>query len=733
MSAAAAHDRWRLPIQGMTCAGCAQRVEQALAGVPGVTRAEVNLASERAAVETLAGRVRAADLIAAVRRAGYDASVDDGDAAAEERLQQARAQRQRAEGLQVLIAAALSAPLLLPTFGVRLAPALQLLLAAVVQFVFGARFYVGAWKALRARAGNMDVLVSLGTTAAFGLSVYQLLRHPGAALYFDASAVVITLVRLGKWLEARAKGSTVSALRSLMALRPERARIERNGQESELAVAAVALGDVVIVRPGERIPVDGAVIGGSSDVDESLLTGESLPVTKRLGDLVTGGSINGIGLLRVETRAIGAQSTLARVIALVEAAQAHKAPVQRLVDRVAAGFVPVVLLVALAALLGGWWVRGDIAAALLAAVSVLVIACPCALGLATPTALVVGTGVAARAGILIRDLEALERVQQLDTVVLDKTGTLTAGKPVVTEIIAAATEAAAASSNAQQELLRLVATAQRGSEHPLASAVLARAADLPMLELEEFRGRPGLGLSARIEGRQIVVGNRALMLESGVPLDAADAHAERLESEGRTLMWVAELGERPRWLGLIAVFDPLKPGAGEAVQELKSRGLDLVLLTGDHARSAAAVAAALGIQTVRAGVRPADKIAEIQRLQHSGRRVGMVGDGVNDAPALAAADVGIAMGSGAQVALESAGITLMRSDPRLIAAAIDVSAVTYRKIRQGLFFAFVYNVLAMPAAALGLLSPMIAGAAMALSSISVVGNALLLRRWQPHS
>ncbi len=732
MSAVRAHDRWVLPIQGMTCAGCVRRVEQALTALPGVTRAEVNLASERAVVEALGGSVRGPDLIAAVRGAGYDASIDADDAVAEQRLQQARARRQHIEGLQVLAAGALSAPLLLPMFGAALDPRLQLLLAAVVQFVFGARFYVGAWKALRARAGNMDLLVSLGTTAAFGLSLYQLLRRPGAALYFDASAVVITLVRLGKWLEARAKSSTVSALRSLMALRPERARVERDGQESELPILAVAVGDVVVVRPGERIPVDGAILSGSCDVDESLLTGESLPVAKGIGDAVTGGSINGTGWLRIETRAIGERSTLARVIALVEAAQAHKAPVQRLVDRVAAVFVPVVLLVALAALLGGWWLRGDIATALLAAVSVLVIACPCALGLATPTALMVGTGVAARAGILIRDLEALERVQQLDTVVLDKTGTLTAGKPVVTEVVVAQNEdAGGASTDAEQELLRLVATAQRASEHPLAGAVLAKVADLPTLKLEEFRSLPGLGLAARIDGRPIVIGNRALMLESGVPLAAAEAHAARLEAAGRTLMWVGELGAHGRWLGLIAVADPLKAGAEQAVRELQSRGLDLVLLTGDHARSAAAVAATLGIETVRAGVRPADKIAEVQRLQQAGRRVGMVGDGINDAPALAAADVGIAMGSGAQVALESAGITLMRSDPRLIAAAIDVSAVTYRKIRQGLFFAFVYNVLAMPAAALGLLSPMIAGTAMALSSVSVIGNALLLRRWHP--
>ncbi len=735
--AAAAPMRLTLSIHGMTCAGCTRRVEQALAAVPGVARAQVNLATERASVVGIDAAPHAAELIAAVRAAGYDAALLGDDAAAERGLEAARLRRDRREGLWVLACACLSAPLLLPMAAIPLPGWLELVLAAPVQFIFGARFYVGAWRALRARSGNMDVLIALGTSSAFGYSLYLLLAHNPAPLYFDAAAVVISLVRLGKWLEARAKRSTMSALRSLMLLRPERARVQRAAQEIELPIDAVAVGDVVIVKPGERIPVDGRVISGASDADESLLTGESLPVSKHPGDHVTGGSINGTGLLQVATTAVGAQSTLARVIALVETVQSNKAPVQRLVDRVAGIFVPVVLGVALAALLGGWLIHGDVSSAIMAAVSVLVIACPCALGLATPTALLVGTGVAARAGILIRDLEALERVHRLNALVLDKTGTLTEGRPVVTELIAAddcvGTNGPAVMgelSRAQSELLRLAAAAQSGSEHPLARAVLARAVGLTPLRLDEFHSRPGLGISARVDGRRLLVGSRELMLEAGVPIAPAEPHAERLESQARTIMWLGTL-DPPRWLGLIAVTDPLRPTARQAVELLRSRGLELSLLTGDNPRSAAAVAAALGIERVLAGQQPADKVAEVQRLQRAGKLVGMVGDGVNDAPALAVADVGIAIGSGADVALESAGITLMRPDPRLIGDAIAVSDATYRTIRQGLFFAFLYNVLAMPAAAFGLLSPVIAGAAMALSSLSVVGNALRLRGWRP--
>lgn len=708
----------------MTCATCAGRVEKALSSVPGVTLAEVNLASEKASIEGVAGILKPADLIAAVRRAGYDAELLTGDAARDRQIIAADERRLKHETLRIMAAVALSAPLLLSMFGIMLPAWLQLALATPVQFVIGARFYVSAWKALRAFTGNMDLLVSLGTSAAYFYSLYLMFAGPpGGHLYFEAAAVVIALIMVGKWLETRAKRSTAVAIQALMSLRPERARVERRSGEVEVPVAAVAIGDVVVVRPGERLPVDGVVASGHSEVDESLLTGESLPVAKNPGDKVTGGSINGGGLLRIETTAVDAQSTLSRIIALVKNAQAKKPPVQRLVDRVAAIFVPVVVAVALVAFFGWWLIGGNFTAGIISAVSVMVIACPCSLGLATPTALMVGTGAAAKAGILIRDAEALERAHRLDTVILDKTGTVTEGKPAVTEIMP--------HGIAEAELLSLAAAAQTGSEHPLAQAVLAKAKGLALPVLDDFQSYPGMGLMARVAGRRIAIGNRRLMRENAVPTDEMEAQASGLEERGRTVMWVAALEVPARLLGIIAVADPIKPTAAAAVRHLHEIGIETVLLTGDNERTAGAVAAQLGIKRVLAGVLPAEKAAEVQRLQAEGRHVGMVGDGVNDAPALAAADIGIAMGTGADVAMQTAGITLMRGDPLLIGDAIAVSRATYNKIRQGLFWAFIYNVIGMPAAALGLLSPVIAGAAMALSSVSVVSNALLLRRWRP--
>jgi Cu+-exporting ATPase len=726
-----AGERRELAISGMTCATCAMRVERALAAVPGVERAQVNLATNRGMVEGAVGALRPADLIAAVRRAGYEADLVTGDVARDREIAAAETRRMKGESRRLAVAVGLSVPLLLPALGLPLPGWLQLALATPVQFLVGARFYVGAWKALRARMGNMDLLVALGTSAAYFYSLYLLLaRAAGTHLYFDSAAVVIALVSAGKWLEVRAKRSTTAQIKALMSLRPERARVERGGAEIEIPASAVAVGDVVVVRPGERLPVDGTVIGGRSDVDESLLTGESLPVTKSPGDRVTGGAINGGGLLRIETTAVGDRSTLARIIALVEGAQAGKAPMQRLVDRVAGIFVPVVVALSVAAFLGWWLIGGDFTTAIIAAVSVLVIACPCSLGLATPTALVVGTGVAARAGILIRDAEALERAHRLDTIVLDKTGTLTEGMPKVTEVVPEGVS--------ERELLQLAAAAQAGSEHPLARAVLARASELasggdygPSAPLEDFQSHAGMGLTAQVGGRRVVIGNRRLLQSRGIRLEDGESQAQALEARGRTVMWVAVLEPQPTWLGLIAVADPVKPEAAAAVRHLDEIGIETVLLTGDNERTAAAVAAQLGIRRVLAGVLPEEKAAEVRRLQAQGRQVGMVGDGVNDAPALAAADVGFAMGTGADVAMETAGVTLMRGDPRLLGDAIAVSRATYRKIRQGLFWAFIYNVIGLPAAAFGILSPVIAGAAMALSSVSVVSNALLLRRWRP--
>ncbi|HEY3778328.1 MAG TPA: heavy metal translocating P-type ATPase [Rhizomicrobium sp.] len=719
-----AHETRELAISGMTCATCAGRVERALSAVPGVTRAEVNLASENASVEGIAGILKPADLVAAAQRAGYGAELRTGDVERDRQLVAADERRLRRETWRIAAAVVLSAPLLLPMFGIAPPAWLQLALATPVQFVIGARFYVAAWKALRAFTGNMDLLVSLGTSAAYFYSLYLMIAGPpGTHLYFEAAAVVIALVMVGKWLEARARRSTTAAIQSLMSLRPERARVERDGSEIEMPVAAVAIGDVVVVRPGERLPVDGSVTSGRSEVDESLLTGESLPVAKNRGDEVTGGAINGSGMLRIRTTAVGAQSTLSRIIALVENAQAKKPPVQRLVDRVAAIFVPVIVAVALAAFFGWWLLAGNVTAGVIAAVAVMVIACPCSLGLATPTALMVGTGAAAKAGILIRDAEALERAHRLDTVILDKTGTLTEGRPAVTEI--------APNVIGEAELLTLAAAAQTGSEHPLARAVLAKAAGLALPALEHFQSHAGMGLTAVVAGRRIAIGNRRLMHEKGIATEAMEPPAARLEEQGRTVMWIAALDAPARLLGFIAVADPVKPTAAAAVRHLHDIGIETVLLTGDNERTAAAVAAQLGIRRVLAGVLPGEKAAEVERLQAEGRHVGMVGDGVNDAPALAAADIGIAMGSGADVAMQTAGITLMRGDPLLIGDAIAVSRATYNKIRQGLFWAFIYNVIGIPAAALGFLSPVIAGAAMALSSVSVVSNALLLRRWRP--
>jgi Cu+-exporting ATPase len=713
-----------LAITGMTCAGCASRVEKVLGAVPGVTRATVNLATERASVDAPAGLVKPTDLVLAVQRAGYTAEPLVGDAEQDRQLFAAGARHLRHEAWWAAAGVVLSAPLLLPMFGVMLPPWVQLALATPVQFVIGARFYVAAWKALRAASGNMDLLVALGTSTAYGYSLALMLGgHAGHHLYFEGAAVVIALVVTGKWLEARAKRSTTAAIQALMSLRPARARVERDGAEFDLPAAAVAVGDVVVVRPGERLPVDGVVLTGDSQTDESLLTGESLPVAKGSGDRVTGGSINGSGLLRIETTAVGEQSMLSRIIALVDRAQTRKAPVQRLVDRVAAIFVPVVLLVGLTTLLVWWLVIGDFAGGLVAAVSVLVIACPCALGLATPTALMVGTGAAAKAGILIRDVEALERTHRLDVVVFDKTGTLTEGKPTVTDILPA--------HGSADELLIVAAAAQKGSEHPLARAVLAKAQGRQLPALSAFKSLAGKGLTARVGERPIALGNRRLLDELGVATEPLDGQAMRLQDSGRTVMWLAEIAPAPRLLGIIAVADPIRPTAKAAIRHLHEIGIETVLLTGDNQRTAATVAAQLGIRRVLAGVLPADKAAEIERLQAEGKRVGMVGDGVNDAPALAVADIGMAMGTGADVAMQTAGITLMRSDPRLVAEAIAVSRATYRKIRQGLFWAFIYNVVGMPVAALGLLNPVVAGAAMALSSVSVVSNALLLRRWRP--
>ncbi|WP_080418564.1 heavy metal translocating P-type ATPase [Burkholderia ubonensis] len=745
-----------LDIGGMTCASCTGRVEKALSNVPGVTRASVNLATERATVHGAAPLDPAA-LIAAVTAAGYRASRVAAPPAGASGLPAAAGApasqkpgatdadtRKRRDAIRernlVIAAALLSAPLIAPMFAApfgvdaMLNGWLQLVLASLVQFGFGARFYRAAWHAIKARAGNMDLLVALGTSAAYGLSLWMLLRdpmHPGH-LYFEASAVIITLVRFGKWLEARAKRQTTEAIRALNALRPDRARIVEHGVERDVPLAQVRVGTAVSIRPGERVPVDGRVVSGRSHIDESLITGESLPVAKDDGDPVTAGSINGEGALVVETTAIGAETTLARIIRLVESAQAEKAPIQRLVDRVSAVFVPAILGIAALTLIG-WLIAGAGAeTAILNAVAVLVIACPCALGLATPAAIMAGTGVAARHGVLIKDAQALELAQRATVIAFDKTGTLTEGKPSVTAFDAVGLP--------RDEALALAAAVQRHSDHPLARAVVAAhhadvaarggATSAPVAT--DARAVAGRGVEARVAGRLLALGSTRWRDELGIAVPPAlDARAAELERAGNTISWLMRADAPRAPLALIAFGDTVKPGARDAIAALAARGVASVLVTGDNRGSAAAVAASLGIGEVHAQVLPDDKarvVAELKRT-HDGI-VAMVGDGINDAPALAAADVGIAMATGTDVAMHTAGITLMRGDPSLVADAIDISTRTYRKIQQNLFWAFVYNLVGVPLAALGWLNPVIAGAAMAFSSVSVVTNALLLRRWK---
>ena len=721
-------ERLELALSGMTCASCAGRIERALAQQPGVLSVSVNLASERAQLQLLRGTDTNA-LLQAVSQAGYRASVLD-DANRTRPTAERHLQRER---WALLLAIALTVPLVIPMlvdpFGLHwMLPAwLQFALATPVQFIFGARFYRAAWSALRARAGNMDQLVAIGTSAAYGLSLYQWAASPAGSmphLYFEASAVIITLILLGKYLESRAKRQTSSAIRALQALRPERALRLRDGTEQWVALGELQLGDAIVVKPGERFPVDGLVREGQSHADEALISGESLPQPKQPGDSVTAGAINGEGRLLVETTALGAETVLSRIIRLVEDAQAAKAPIQKLVDKVSQVFVPSVLLIALATLLG-WLLLGvGIETSLLNAVAVLVIACPCALGLATPTAIMAGTGVAARHGILIKDAEALEVAHSVTLVAFDKTGTLTSGAPRIVHLRAVDSDTT--------QLLQLAGALQRGSEHPLAKAVLDQCTEqqLSLADVSHSKALAGRGIAGQIGGRQLALGNKRLLEEHVLHHDELAADALAWEAEGRTLSWLLELAPQPQVLGLFAFGDTLKPGAAEAIAALTAQGIASHLISGDNPGSVKAVADALGISAAHAEVLPADKAAIISELKKHAV-VAMVGDGINDAPALAAADVGIAMGSGTDVAMHAAGITLMRGDPRLVADALDISRRTYNKIRQNLFWAFAYNLVGIPLGAAGLLNPMLAGAAMALSSVSVVSNALLLKTWKP--
>jgi Cu+-exporting ATPase len=716
-----------LALEGMSCAACAARIEKQLNKLPGV-EAAVNFAAERAHVRYSPQSADVERLIATVKKTGFTANVSTAETRGAEKAQKLAAYQM--EVRRFWIAAVLTLPLIgqmLFMFGPGAMSAhqdvlprwLQFALATPVQFWIGWRFYVGGLNAIRGGSGNMDVLVALGTSMAWLYSavvtVFDLHHHH---VYFEASATVITLVLLGKILEARAKAKTSAAIEALAKLQPQVARIERNGELIDVPVASLIPGDVFVVRAGEAVPVDGVVIDGNSYANESMLTGESLPVAKAAEDKVFAATVNGDGLLRCRATGVGSHTLLAGIIRMVEEAQGSKAPVQRLADKVAAIFVPVVTAIALVTFIAWWAVAGDFTQALVNAVAVLVIACPCALGLATPTAIMVGTGQGAKAGVLIRNAEALELAEKIQVLATDKTGTLTEGTPTVTDLVKVGSGGTA--------LLQLAASMEQNSTHPLAAAIVARAKadEVALLAASEVKTLPGQGLSGNVDGHRIRVGSPVWLQAEGLAVPDASV----LQAAGRSVVAVAQDDEV---IGLIGIADPLRSSSASAVQRLQRLGVEVVMLTGDNHATAQAVATAAGISHIEAEVLPGEKAAAVQKLRVGGRSVGMVGDGINDAPALAAADVSFAMGAGSDVAMQAADVTLTRNDLHSVADAISLSRATLAKIRQNLFFAFIYNVIGIPAAAFGLLNPVIAGAAMAMSSVSVVSNSLLLRRWQP--
>lgn len=719
-----------LKVSGMSCAACAARVEKQLGSLEGVHSAAVNLASERASVEYDSEKIKSSDLIKAVEAIGYKA--ERAEELSVDREKEQREKEIRRLRLELVISAILTAPLLfsmllmitnidIPFFHNEY---FQLIVATPVQFIIGFRFYKNAYRALRSGSANMDVLIAMGTTAAYFYSIYNAFFAPHEGmmkeLYFESSAVIITLILFGKYLEAVAKGRTSEAIKKLMGLQAKTARVIRDGREEDIPIEEVVPGDVIVVRPGEKIPVDGRILEGDSAVDESMLTGESLPVEKTAGDHVVGATINRFGTFRLEATRVGKDTVLSQIIKMVEDAQGSKAPIQKIADRVSGVFVPVVLAIALVTLLAWYLIAGDLTGGIVSAVSVLVIACPCALGLATPTAIMAGTGKGAENGILIKGGEHLEMTYRLNAVVLDKTGTITKGQPEVTDVIPLG-------SMDRGELLRMAAAAEKNSEHPLGEAIYEQGKKEPgtVPEAEQFAAIPGKGVRAVVEGRQIYIGTRKLMQEAGIDTGSAENVIAGLEDDGKTAMLMAADG---RLEAVIAVADTLKESSKDAIDELKKMGIEVYMITGDNKRTASAIAKQAGITNVLAEVLPEDKAEEVGKLKKQGMKVAMAGDGINDAPALVAADIGIAMGTGTDVAIEAADITLLRGDLMLIPAAIRLSKMTMRKIKQNLFWAFIYNIIGIPVAAFGLLNPMIAGGAMAFSSVSVVTNSLRLRR-----
>ena len=720
-----------LQLHKMTCAACGNHIEKALSKLDGVT-ASVNVATEIAKIRFIPGMVTVEALISAVVNAGYDASEINASSRSEE-----KARRQavyRAELRVFWISVALTLPLMLEMGAMFsgheagfLPRWLQWLLATPVQFWVGKRFYIGAWHALRSGGANMDVLVVLGTSMAYLFSAVVTLWALDQHVYFEASAAIITLVLMGKLMEARAKGKTSEAIEELIKLQPKTARIERDGEIIEVAASSLKVDDVFIVRPGENLPVDGVVIEGSSSVNEAMLTGESLPVSKQVGEVVFAATLNQQGLLKCRATSVGANTQLAAIIHLVEEAQGSKAPIQRLADTISGIFVPVVVVISILTLGITWWLMGDFVEALINAVAVLVIACPCALGLATPTAIMVGTGRGAQVGVLVKNAAALEQAEKIQVVVVDKTGTLTEGKPEVTNVVPV-------ESVTTQDLIQIAATLEQGSEHPLAKAVLesAQKMDISLQPVSDFMAITGGGVTARIDATEYLLGSPKFLVGRGVVID--DQQITTLQGEGKTVIGVATVAtNNSRILGYIAIADRLRETSLQAIKRLQAMSIEVVMLTGDNAITAAAIAKRTGIDNYRAEVLPQDKAKEVMAMKASGKFTGMVGDGINDAPALAAADVSFAIGAGSDVAIEAADITLMRSDLMSVADAISLSRATLRKIRQNLFFAFIYNSLGIPLAAIGLLNPVIAGAAMAMSSVSVVTNSLLLKRWRASS